>query len=141
MKQEKNNYCLCAVIQEVFKKYNINISQDEIAKELTPSKKGFEANDEKIKQFMDKNGFNYQFYWNNTTPFNEPDTLIDEISQKGGFMGLDNHTYLLVKMDYDKIKAIDPKDNSMREFNYYSMMKEMSRKNDGCFGLIKKVQN
>ena len=64
MKQEKNNYCLCSVLQDIlFYEKKIKISQDEIAKRLTPAEKGFKADDENIKKFMKEQGFDYQFYW------------------------------------------------------------------------------
>jgi ABC-type bacteriocin/lantibiotic exporter with double-glycine peptidase domain len=137
--QEAENLCLCSVLQAILKKYDIHFSQKEIARNLTPEKNGFKADDENIKQFMRKIGFDYSFYWNNTTPFNEPDTLIGEIIQNEGFIGLNSHAFLPVDINYDNIKVIDPADCAVREFNYYKILREMSKKNDGLFGLLKYI--
>ena len=50
--QERDSYCICSVLQAIFKKYGINISQGDIAGNLSPSEKGFLVDDKKIKKFL-----------------------------------------------------------------------------------------
>ncbi len=138
MKQEKNNYCLCSILEHVFFYGDIFISQEEIAKNLTPAEKGFRADDDKIKNFLREKGFNYEFYWWNQTPFNEPDTLLKEIYENKGFIGIGNHAYLILEFEDPIITIIDPATEHIRDLNYYSLMQKL-RKEDGFFGLIKKI--
>ena len=138
MIQEKNNYCVCAVLQEILLKNNIKIPQNEIATNLTPSKKGFYTDDDRIKNFMNRNGFDYDFYLRNTTPFNEPDFLLNEMKNNFGIIGLNNHTYFLNNFEDPKLELIDPKDEKIIEKNLYQILGEM-KKTNGFFGLIKKI--
>jgi hypothetical protein len=138
MIQKKNNYCLCSILSDIFLDYNIKISQDEIAKNLTPTPKGFNADDNKIKNFMREKGFEYNFYWWNQTPFNEPDSLLVEIAENQGFVGIEEHAYRVLEFEDPMITIIDPVGESPREINYYSVMDSL-RKVDGGFGLIKHI--
>lgn len=138
MKQEKNNYCLCAILQDVLLEYNIFISQEEIAKNLTSAENGFMADDGKIKKFMKHQGFNYRFYWYNEISINEPNSLLEEISKNNGFVGVENHTYRVLKFTEKNLSLCDPKDNSIQEKKYFELLKEIWKK-DGGFGLIEKL--
>lgn len=138
MIQEKNNYCVCAVLQEIFLKNNIVISQEEIANNLTPSEKGFYTDDDKIKKFMNTKGFEYNFYLRNTTPFNEPDMVLKEMENNFGMIGINNHTYFLKNFKDPRLELINPKDEMIIEKNLYQVLNEM-RESNGFFGLIKKI--
>jgi hypothetical protein len=137
--QEKNNYCLCSVLQGILSERDLIVSQDYIALNLTPSEKGFRADDARIKEFMENKGFDYQFYWWNTTPLNEPDSLLKEISMNDGFLGVGIHTYRILDFKDPKIITDNPEDSSKKIFNIYNLMKDFS-KTDGGFGLIKKLK-
>lgn len=139
MAQEKENYCLCAILQEIFRDYQINMSQDEIASKLHPTKEGFKAKGKEIKNFLEENKFNYSFYWWNETPFNEPDSLLLEISENEGFIGVNHHIYRVLNFKDPLIKIIDPGNDAIKYFNYCEILKEMSEKSGG-FGLIKKLK-
>lgn len=139
--QEKNNYCLCSVLQDILRYHKIKVNQDEIAKRLTSDTKGFRADDENITEFLREKELEYKFYWHNETPFNEPDEVLKEIQNNKnseGFIALGNHTYRIINFQDSTILVIDPKDGQMSEKNYYDLMKEFARI-DGGFGLIKKL--
>lgn len=136
--QENNNYCLCAILSDIFLNYNIIIPQKEIAKNLTPTQKGFRADDNKIKDFLRKNSFDYNFYWWNETPFNEPNSLLEEIMKNEGFIGIEDHAYRILEFEDPIITIIDPASESPKKINYYSIMDKL-RKADGGFGLVKKL--
>lgn len=140
MVQEKSNYCLCSVLSDIFLDYNIELTQDEIAKNLTPATNGFRADDNKIKEFLRDKGFNYNFYWWNQTPLNEPDSLLFEIADNQGFIGIKNHVYRILEFEDPSISILDPAnvDESPRGFNYSCLMSRL-RNVDGGFGLIKKI--
>ena len=137
--QDNPNYCLCSVLQGIFNENGLIVSQEYIASNLTPTEKGFRADDTKIKDFMKNKGFDYQFYWWNTTPLNESDGLLKEISINNGFIGLGLHTYRVIDFKDPEIVTDNPEDSSKKLFNIYNLMREFS-KTDGGFGLIKKLK-
>ncbi len=139
IRQEKNNFCICAVLQAIFYKYHIKISQEEIAENLTPAEKGFKIHDNSFKNFVNAKRFYFEFYWHNETPFNEPDSLLEEMIKNEGFIGINAHTYLLNNFNYPNVKLIDPKNCSIKEYTLSGMYKEMQNDNEGFFGLIKKL--
>ena len=137
--QEENNFCGCSVIQAILNKYDIKVSQKEIAQELYPSSQGFYFNDSKFKEFISKKGFNYEFYWYNETPFNEPDFLLSENLEKDILFGWKNHIRLVISFKDPNIEFIDPKNGEKQTKDLKEILKEMRENNDGFFGLIKKL--
>src|SRR6056297_3364174 len=138
--QEKNNFCVCSVLQSIFNKYNISMSQKEISKNLTPSEKGFKIDDEKIKNFLNSKEFYYTAYWKNETPFNEPENVLEDIIKSEGFIGIKDHVYLVNYFNDPDIIITDPADISKIEKNLYSVRKEMEDSGNGYFCLIKKTK-
>lgn len=136
--QEKENYCVCSVLQSIFRKYNINIEQDIIAQNLTPSKRGFYVDDYNFKNFLNKNGFNYDYYFYNQVPFNEPDFLLEEMKKDNGFVGFNNHVYLLYDFKDPLVSLIDPSNNFLSERELTKLLREMGL-GSGFFGLVKKL--
>jgi hypothetical protein len=135
--QEKDNFCLCSVLQAIFRKYEIYFSQEEIAKNLTPLGNGFLPGDDKIKEFL-RNKFNYEFYLHDETPFNEPDMLLKEMNQYHGIVGINHHVYLLEEFKDPILQMIDPKAIKIIEKNILLVRREMEEK-DGFFGLLKYI--
>ena len=74
--QEKDNYCVCSVVQAVLKGKGIDLSQKEIADQLTLGREGFLVQDERMKTFLSAKGLKYEFYWRDETPFNEPYSVL-----------------------------------------------------------------
>jgi hypothetical protein len=136
--QEEDNFCLCSVLQAIFKKHEIYFSQIEIAKNLTPSEKGFFADDFRIKNFLNNNKFNYEFYFYDKTPFNEPDMLLREMDKHHGIIGIKNHVYLLNEFQDPILQIINPKDNKIIKNNIYLIRREMQEE-DGFFGLLEYI--
>ncbi len=46
----KKDYCVCSVLQGILRENDIQISQDEIAINLTPAKKGFKVDLRNLKE-------------------------------------------------------------------------------------------
>ena len=115
--------------------YGIKISQEEIASNLTPSEKGFFVDNDKVRNFFSKNGFEYKSYWINETPFNEPDFLLQVISENNGFFGIKDHTYKILKFKDPTIFSLDPKDGTLKKFE----LCKLRRKTEVIFGLVKKL--
>ena len=136
--QERDNYCICSVLQAIFKKYNLLISQENIADNLTPSEKGFLADDDRIKIFLRDNHFKYEFYWHNSTPFNEPDMFLREMNENNGLIGMNNHVYLLNEFIDPLLKMTNPEDAKLMNTNLFFITKEMHEKG-GFFGLLKYI--
>jgi len=136
--QEKDNYCVCSVLQGIFRKYHKLINQEDIAKNLTSTKRGFYVDDKRFKDFLNKNGFEYQYYFHNQTSFNEPDTLLLEMNKSNGFLGHHEHVYLLSEYIDPVVTLIDPANNDVLTNELSDLMKEM-RKGEGFFGLVKKL--
>lgn len=143
--QEKADFCVCSVIQVAFRRNKKEISQEEIARNLTPSKDGFLVQDQRIKIFMEKHGFFYSCFGVNETPFNEPYELLKEMCQYEGIIGMRFfspgnkqeyvHAYLLKSFDNSKVKLIDPIDGKEVERNYPQILGEIGQR--GFLGLIK----
>ncbi|HTZ41732.1 MAG TPA: hypothetical protein VMC07_00800 [Candidatus Omnitrophota bacterium] len=133
--QEKRDYCVCSVLQAVFRKHGLEISQEEIAGNLTHGEeRGFKIDDKRIREFFLRNGFIYTPFGEDETPFNEPDGLLKEMQKHDGIIGIENHVYLLETFQDPRVMLIDPKDGQEVEKNYYQLLREM--KNGGFFGLI-----
>lgn len=134
--QEKEDYCLCSVLQAILRKYEIDESQDEIAQQLTLDKNGFKVDDEKIDSLLTKHNLDYSFYWLNETPFNEPDIVLQEMSQYSGFLGIDTHVYLVENYQDPSVTLIDPKHGNLLKKDYYDLLREMFP--NGFFAVVKK---
>ncbi len=137
--QERNNYCICSVLQAIFNNNKINLSQKEIADNLTPSDKGFLPHDDTIKNFLRSRGFEYFFYWYNETPFNEPDELLRDMNKYEGIIGIKSHIYLLKNFNDPILEIINPENNKVFRKDIYETLKEM-KKLEGFFGLVKILQ-
>lgn len=135
--QERDNFCLCSVLQAIFKQHEIYFSQIEIADRLTLSEKGFLVNDVSIKRFLSSK-FDYSFYWYDETPFNEPDTLLKEMNQHHGLIGIKNHVYLFSEFREPFLQIINPKNADIIEEDISLIRREMQEK-DGFFGLLKYI--
>ncbi|MDP4039551.1 MAG: hypothetical protein Q8P57_03150 [Candidatus Pacearchaeota archaeon] len=136
--QRKPTFCVCSILQGILNNHGIQISQEEIANNLTPSAKGHRVDDHKIKDFLRLKGFEYNFYWHNETPFNEPLDLVDEISINHGLMAYGTHAYRIIRFEYPFIVAEDPADSSRRRFEFRALMREIGERGGG-FGLIRRL--
>jgi ABC-type bacteriocin/lantibiotic exporter with double-glycine peptidase domain len=136
--QEKDNYCVCSVLQAVFDFHGKRLNQKDISKKLTSSEKGFKINDDQIKIFLTEMGFDYIFYWRNETPLNEPWLVLDDMKKDHGLVGINQHIYLFYDFNYPKLNLIDPLDGEIKLKDYNKMIKEMY-KTEGFFGLIRKI--
>ncbi len=135
--QEKDNFCVCSCLQAILRKYGKETSQQEIAKNLIPSEKGFFINDKRIKEFLKKEGLDYNYFNYNKTPFNEPDMILKENSDI--LIGVNTHTFLLVDFQDPDLKLLDPKNGFAKQSDLYSLMREMHKKKSGGFGLVKRL--
>jgi hypothetical protein len=136
--QEDNNLCLCSVLQTILRNRQIYFGQREIARCLTPSEKGYYADDQRIKIFLLQNKFEYSYYKYNATPFNEPDMLLKEMNENEGFIGVNNHVYLLNEFKDPLLEMIDPLNVNFIHENLYDLMGKM-KKDFGFFGLLKYI--
>lgn len=134
--QEKENFCLCSVLQSIFNEHNIFFSQKEISEKLTKSNNGFLADDKRIILFLSSQGFNYSFYRHNEVPFNELDFLLEDMKDNHGIIGIKNHAYLLGNFNYPFLEIIDPQNNSVISYKISSIKQEIEKKG-GLFGLLK----
>lgn len=130
--QEKDNYCVCSILQAILDRHGAAISQSDIAAHLTPSKHGFQVDDEKIRQFLQRHGFSYTHYRGNEVPFNEPDLFLQELHNHDGIIGIKMHAYLLQAFDGSAVDLIDPKDKKIVTEDYYEMVSKA-----GFYGLLK----
>src|SRR3989338_2975805 len=137
--QERDSYCICSVLQVIFKKYGINISQGDIAGNLSPSEKGFLVDDKKIKKFLQSKGFGYEHYWHNQTPFNETDMVLADMCDNHGVIGINSHVYLLRNFSDPQLEMINPADGKTINKDIYQLLREMER-SEGFFGLIRRLE-
>lgn len=151
--QEKRDYCVCSVLQAILRRHGLEISQREIARNLTRGKNddgkkdGYIIHDGKIKEFLLGKGFAYTFFYAHTTPFNEPDELLKEMCKHDGIIGMRvlnlrdkkkyDHVYFLKDFKDPTLKLVDPKNGQEIEKDYFELLREMEY--DDVFGLIKKI--
>ena len=138
--QEKSNYCVCSILQAIFKINRIEISQDEIANNLEPSENGFFTEGEIITSYLKQKGFEYSFYRHNATPFNEPEILLEDMVLGTGLLGFHKHTYLFLEFKDPIVSLVDPKDDSIKHFELRNMREAMAESKNGFFGLVKKLK-
>lgn len=136
--QEKNTYCACSCLQAIFKRHGIEISQQEIAESLNPSHNGFYLDDERMRRFLESRGFSYRFFHHNETEFNEPDSLLEEIHERDGLIGINSHVFLIADFHYPDVKLIDPLNGRIVEREFFDLTREMAR-NNGFYGLIRRM--
>ena len=136
--QEKDNYCICSILQGIFIKYGIRDSQDQIAANLSPTEFGHKVDDERITTFLISRGFDYRFYWHNETPFNEPNTLLWEISANDGFIAIGRHAQRVLHFADPDIFIDDPADTKRKVVSIYEVLPDLARLGGG-FGLIKRM--
>ncbi|MFA5953417.1 MAG: cysteine peptidase family C39 domain-containing protein [Candidatus Pacearchaeota archaeon] len=136
--QEKNNYCLCSVIQAIFDKHGKKISQDQIAPQLNSGENGFYFDDFKFKNFLNAYGFVYSLFKYDTTPFNEPDFLLSENFEKDIFIAWNKHVVLLNDFKDPYIEYINPDKGIVQKKELSSLLFEMSQNKSGFFGVISK---
>jgi ABC-type bacteriocin/lantibiotic exporter with double-glycine peptidase domain len=137
--QEKYDFCVCSVLQSILRNYNINLSQNEIANNLTPGKNGgYMVDDASIGNFLFSNGFKYEHYFWNETPFHEPDSLLQEMNKHEGSVSIGKHWYLLKSFKDPDLEIIDPVNGKLIRKSIYEVLNEMHEK-DGGFGLIRKL--
>jgi hypothetical protein len=137
--QEKNDYCVCSVLQEIFKSYGISFSQEDIAKNLTPSEDGFLVDDNRIKDFIEGRNLSYEFFWRNQIPLNDPDFILFEMKEHSSFVGIGNHIYLFEDYQNSQVGLRNPEDGKIVSYDVVEMVREMKRLENGCFGLVKKL--
>ena len=108
IKQEGINYCLCSVLQAILCRHGMFSSQETIAQQLTPTSNGFATDDERIRSFLQSNGFLYSHHQYNQVPFNEPDFILKEMHDYDGIVGIQSHAYLLQSFKDPMVELIDP---------------------------------
>lgn len=137
--QEKYDFCVCSVLQAVLRRYNLNFSQEEISKNLTPGQNGgYMVDDASIGNFLLSNGFEYKHYFWNTTPNHEPDSLLADMDRNEGIVGINKHFYILKNFKDPDLEIIDPDNGKIIKKDIFALLKEMKEKG-GNFGLIKKL--
>ena len=136
--QERDNFCVCSVLQAVFRKYGLEYSQEQIALELTPSENGFHIDDSRMNHLMERENFDYTFFKYNETPFNEPDMLLRDMNSNHGIIGINSHVFLLSYFRDPVLSVIDPGKGEKLEKNLYEVLNDMKNLYGG-FGLIKHI--
>ena len=96
------------------------------------------VNDASIGNFLLSNGFGYEHYFWNETPFHEPDDLLNEMNRNEGIVGINKHFYILKSFKDPDLEIIDPVNGKLIRKSIYEVLNEMHEK-DGGFGLIKKL--
>ncbi len=139
--QEKSDYCVCSALQSILEKYDIHLSQEQIASKLTSAKNGFLVNDDRMTNFLNSNNLEYNFYWQDQTPFNERDAVLEEMDANNGIIGVDTHVYLLERFRYPLVEMIDPSNkdeyNARITKNLYELVQDMEQ-SAGFFAVIKR---
>ena len=132
----RKDYCVCSVLQAVFRRYNIYLSQENIAGNLTPDENGFRIDDSKIRGFFDSKGFDYAWRWHDRVSLNELYPFLEDMDRNSGIVGINTHLYLLGGSRDPMLELIDPLDEKVRREELFTLLRIMS-KTKGFFGLIR----
>lgn len=135
--QEKETYCVCSSLQAIFRRHGMEVSQDYVASQLNPSKKGFFIDDDKMKELVRKHGFDYEFYMHNQVPFGEYDFFLKEMAEHDGFVGINNHIHLLLGFRDPTLILLDPSDAKKDRMDISDLVQQMQKK-AGYFSLLRK---
>jgi hypothetical protein len=137
-KQEQKNYCVPAVLQAVLRRHNCILTQEQIANELTPSKHGFEINDEAIRKLFERKGLGYVHYVWNEVPHGEYDEVLNEVPRGNDvFVGLSHHVLLVSEFDFPSIRLMDPSGLTVQAKSLNELLVEMAE-TEGLFGVVKR---
>jgi len=139
---ENNVWCVPSCLQAVLRYGGQEMSQKKIYNKLTKMENGFVLiNDNKIEKFFEKRGFMYNSYFYNETPFNEPDGLLEKMSEEKnhGILGINNHVYLLIEFSDPDLMLLEPKKRVMIKRDLIDLNTWMHENSIGVFGLVKKV--
>jgi len=136
---EKEMYCVCSVIQAIFDRLDVNISQEEIAERLTPSAHGFLVDDKRMRNLIEGHDFSYEFFWRNQVPLNDPELVLWEMEEHSGFIGIGNHLFFVRGYNYPSLEVLNPENCETEIIVYREMDRKMRESKKGCFGLIKKL--
>lgn len=143
-RQEKPNYCIPAVLQAILRRYDEELAQQDIAAEigLKESGAGF---DEHLEFFFAKRNLQFTFYNYNETPFNEPESLLQEALMQGldVMIGYDTgkglHVQLMADFRGVILTLLDPSEKERHNENFFKILNRMSEKKSGGFGLVGKL--
>lgn len=136
--QENNDYCVPSILQGIFRKRGIEITQNEVADNLTRQGKMFKVHDLKIRNLFMNNGFEYFYFGHNETLFNEPDMLLREIEEHEGIIGINSHCYLLEEFKDPKIRLLNPSNTNIIYTDIYEVLGHM-KNTFGFFGLVRYI--
>ena len=140
VKQERDNYCIPAVLQAILRRHGEKVSQDEIASNLAFGEKGFFSFCEEINRFFRKRGLKYSSFNYNEIPRDMIEVFLDEIPKKKDvFIILNNHAELIIELEYPRIRTIDSYNLMERERDIHEVFRDMYEKQIGEFGLVKKL--
>jgi len=144
-RQETSYFCVPAVLQAVFRRRKIHMSQRDIANRIGCTENGTRF--EKIPpNFFKSIGLGFCFCYYNETPFNEPDLFIEDALKEGKdvVMGYSTvhglHSVIVSDFADPKVRIIDPADCLKKEENFYKILEEMYRRNDGGFAAISNLE-
>jgi ABC-type bacteriocin/lantibiotic exporter with double-glycine peptidase domain len=139
--QEENDWCYPACLQAILRRHKIQLSQEEIARELGINGNG--AREETVRLFLQKKGFQFEFYRHNETPFNEPDSLLEDSLKQGKdvLLGLSHirgtHFCLLESFEYPTLQIRDPSNLELKQISLFDLITlMMGERFVGGFGLI-----
>ncbi|MFH1801518.1 MAG: hypothetical protein ABH804_01655 [archaeon] len=138
---QRKNYCVPSCLQAILRKHNAEVSQDKIANVLIKKENGFIPEGKMLEEFLKQKELLYNFYWYNKTPFNEPDSLLEFNPNKDILIGLDEHCFLCLDYQENRIILLNPNDISMKEINHHDILKRMHEAKSGFFGLMSRIKN
>jgi hypothetical protein len=133
---EEDDYCVCSVLQSILRKYEVEMSQEEIARNLTPDDSGFRVDDSRIRRFMESNGLDYGWRWHDMISLRDLNSFLEDMDRESGIVGINEHLYLLGRFEKPMLELIDPMDERVRSEELFSLLRRMD-KTKGLFGLIR----
>jgi hypothetical protein len=140
-RQEKSHYCIPSCIQAILKKYNFQVSQDEIAEKLGCLDKA-PIFGENLNKFFHDYKMNFYYYNYNEVPFSCPSDILERAFKRNrdSMLGYKTenglHIQLITDFKDPLIKLLDPDTVKEHLENLDNIYHKMHSDKLGGFGTI-----
>lgn len=143
--QENRDFCMPSVFQAIMRKYDFELTQEQIAREVnfSPEKLVYF---EDCADFFKKRNLQFNFYHYNQTPWNDHEILVSEAFEKGQDLVVAyespkklSHAHLALDFSQRQLIMQDPGNFSIFSFDIYELERKMWADKVGVYGLVGKL--
>lgn len=146
--QKNKDFCVPAIFQAIMRKYNIELMQHKIAKEINFDPKKLSLLDNAV-DFFKKRNLELKVYYYDEAPFNDHEFLIQTAFEndedlivgynKGNSAHQAHHAHLAIALFGRNLIMIDPENLKEISENVYELERKMWNLDSGVYGLVRKL--